>query len=219
MSDAFSGFLGGRSARSLRPWWWLACLRVSAAGIFSTPLLMGQPVGLTAIETGGPVVRSVDFPAVSLGEGRYEIRVGFETDERPATRFLADSFTISLTGSSPDQVITVATLDTFGVSLAPSNPGGQPLDPSLIRLEPVPLLAPPRFSGAVSYRLTVDLPEALRGRYQTLALDFFDNQNGVGSRGLVAGPAEVVPEPTPLALLGSGLGLFACIRRYIRRHR
>jgi hypothetical protein len=170
---------------------------------------LAQPAALTTLETGGPVLRSLDVPAVALGPGRYEFRVGFETEERPAPRFLADSFTISLAGSNPDRVIPLATLDTFGLTLAPSNPGGPVLDPAAIRWESVPLLAPPKFSIAVSYRLTIDLPESLRGQYPTLGLDFFDNQNGVGSRGLMAGPAEIIPEPSSLALVGSGLGVAA----------
>jgi hypothetical protein len=177
----------------------------------ASTLALGQPVGVTVMETGGPVLRSLDVPAVALGAGRYEFRVCFETDERPATRFLADSFTISLAGSNPDRVIPVATLDTFGLSLAPSNPGGLALDPSAIRWESIPPMAPPKFSLSVSYRLTIDLPESLRGDYPTLGLDFFDNQNGVGSRGLMAGPAEVIPEPSTLALMGSGMGVAAWV--------
>jgi len=179
---------------------------------------LGQSAPLTSLETGGPVLRSLDIPAVSLGGGRFEFQVGFETDERPAPRFLSDSFTISLTGSTPDEAITVATLDAFGLSIAPSNPGGRFLPLSAIRMESAPLLAPPKFSTAVSYRITVDIPEALQGRYQTVALDLFDNQNGTGSRGLTAGPVEVIPEPGALPLLGFGVAALALFGRWrVRR--
>ncbi len=179
---------------------------------------LGQSAPLTSLETGGPVLRSLDLPAVSLGGGRFEFQVGFETDERPAPRFLSDSFTISLTGSTPDEAITVATLDAFGLTLAPSNPGGRFLPLSAIRMESAPLLAPPKFSSASSYRITIDVPEALQGRYPTMALDFFDNQNGVGSRALMGGPVDVIPEPGALPLMGFGVAALALFGRWrVRR--
>lgn len=181
-------------------------------------VVLGQSGRPATLETGGPVLKSLELPSVALGGGRFEFRVGFETDERPAPKFLADSFTISLTGSALEEVITVATLDAFGLSIAPSNPGGRFLPLSAIRLEQAPLLAQPRFSNAVSYRITIDVPEPLQGRYQTVALDLFDNQNGVGSRGLMAGPAEVIPEPGTMPLLGLGVAALALVAgRRVRR--
>jgi hypothetical protein len=196
--------------RQLRQGSW----RILAIGWAASSVTLGQSNEWLALETGGAVLRTLEIPTVSLGNGRFEFQVGFETDEIPGPSFLADSFTISLTGAEPDQVITLATLDIFGLSLAPSNPGGRFLPLDSIRMNQLPLIAPPMFSNAVSYRLTVDVPETLQWRHQTVALDLFDNQNGVGSRGLIGRSAEAIPEPATLPLIGCAGAMLALLRRW-----
>ena len=197
-------------------WRWRIRVGALMGGLVSV-VWAGPSPPMATLETGGPVLSSLELPSVSLGGGRFEFRVGFETDERPAPKFLADSFTISLTGSASDDAITVATIDTFGLTLAPSNPGGRFLPLSAIRMESAPLLAPPKFSSASSYRITIDVPEALQGRYPTMALDFFDNQNGVGSRALMGRSVDVIPEPGALPLMGFGVAAVALVRRWRKR--
>lgn len=172
---------------------------------------------LFVFDTGGPVRVSREIPAVLIDANHFHFQIGFETAETPAPNFLADSLTISLLGGTPDQVVTLATIDTFQLTPAPENPGGIPLELTSITLKPAPLLATPTFPIAVAYDVAVTLPDGMVGDVYTVALDFFDNQNGLASRGLAALPVMNIPEPSTIGLLVlgslSGLAIYHHPRR------
>lgn len=159
---------------------------------------------LSLFDTGGPVRVSREFPAVLSDERHFHFQIGFETAETPAPNFLADSLTVSLLGDSPSQVLALATIDTFQLSPAPENPGGIPIELTSITLKPAPNLNTPILPAAVAYDVVITVPESMVGQVRTVALDFFDNQNGIASRGLAAIPVAAIPEPGTVVLLALG---------------
>ena len=135
---------------------------------------------------------------------RLEYELGFATRETAATGFLFDSLTISLSRADGTGSTILVTGDVFGLTLAPLVPGGLLSGGGLSVSEVTP--RPVLLDGAAvsfGYSIHVQLPPALAGQALRTRFDFFNNGDGVASRGY----ALVVPEASTwgLGLVGCGL--------------
>jgi hypothetical protein len=172
---------------------------------------------LVSFQTGGDVLQSHESSAVTTigaSGSEFHFLVGFETEEIPAVGSFFDSLTVSLRGSGGLPSVTVATVDAFGITPAPSAPGGLPLDLTSVSYFAAPELVVPTLAHVQTYDVTVVLPQELAKEplVLTVVLDFFDNQNGVVSKAYVALPTAV-PEPGTWVLLGTGLAALVWARR------
>lgn len=161
-----------------------------------------------------------DFgPLVAPGlEGPFVFELGFSTLEQPGLGALFDSLTVTLgkPGDVPSGV--VATLDVFGLTIPNPQPGGLFSDGAISFTQVTPggpLLDAPAFRTA--YRIDVLIPPQLQGGTVRATFDFFNNGDGVASRGYVN--LLSVPEPASVVLgVGGTLFLMASTaRRCVRR--
>lgn len=197
-----------------RPGRWGSAVALVLAAGFGEPLVAEDPA-LVSFQTGGGVLVSQEFPAVKDSGSSFHFQLGFDTAEAPVPGTFADSLTISLLGPATGQVLALATVDAFGLTPAPPNPGGLFLDLAAIRYETVPALVAPTNPRTFAFDVRVALPVEFTGQPLTVALDFFDNQNGLASKAYFAQP-QTVPEPSTFALVAVGLAAVLA-RRNARR--
>jgi hypothetical protein len=179
---------------------------------------MGAAVAQGTLDgLGAPWIADTTVPAVlqsqeldlGLVEGRglpnrLEYELGFATREVAATGFLYDSLTISLSRADGSGSTILVTGDVFGLTIAPLAPGGLLSGGGISVSEVTPRLA--LIDGAAvsfGYSIHVQLPPALAGQELRTRFDFFNNGDGVASRGY----AMVVPEASTwvLGFVGAGL--------------
>lgn len=169
-----------------------------------------------SLQTGGEVLTSQETAVVAsagVSGPEFRFRIAFETDEVPAAGGFFDSITVGLRGGS-GSTATLATVDAFGITPAPSTPGGMFLDAAAVTYASTPVVSDPVLAHGQTYDVTVVLPAGLAGAGVLLVvtLDFFDNQNGIASKATIQVPT-VVPEPGPVALLLTGLAVWSWTRR------
>jgi PEP-CTERM motif len=135
----------------------------------------------------------------------FEFRFGFSTGEEPVSGGFLDAATVTLRDAAGEFTAVIGTIDRSGASWAPPTPGGLSLDLSKIIPEefPFPDLEPDLFHK-FGYRVTVEIPEPMRGRPLELYLDLFNNLDPIASLGWISTPV-VVPEPGTENLLLIGL--------------
>lgn len=179
---------------------------------------MGVAVAQDALDgVGRPWIADTTVPALlqsqqldlGLVEGRglpnrLEYELGFATREAAAIGFLFDSLTISLSRADGSGSTILVTGDVFGLTIAPLAPGGLLSGGGISVSEVSPRLT--LVNGAAvsfGYSIHVQLPPSLVGQELRTRFDFFNNGDGVESRGY----AMVVPEASTwlLGLIGAGL--------------
>lgn len=135
--------------------------------------------------------------------GRIQYELDFATLETPATGFLFDSLTLSLSRADGSDAVLLVTGDVFGLTIAPLFPGGLLAGGGISVTEaPVRMGAMDGASVQFAYTVEVFLPPALVDAPLRTQFDFFNNGDLVASRGQV----RVVPEPGWVALLVVGIG-------------
>lgn len=169
-----------------------------------------------SLQTGGEVLTSQETAVVAsagVSGPEFRFQIAFETDEVPSAGGFFDSITVGLRGGS-GSTATLATVDAFGITPAPSTPGGMFLDAAAVTYASIPAFSAPVLAHRQNYDVTVVLPAGLAGTGVLLVvtLDFFDNQNGIASKAFIQVPTAV-PEPGPVALLLTGLAVWSGTRR------
>lgn len=141
----------------------------------------------------------------AAGIPMFEFRFGFSTDEEPVSGGFLDAATVTLRDAAGEFTAIIGTIDRSGASWAPPTPGGLSFDSSGIVPEALdfPDLEPDLFHK-FGYRVTVEIPEPMRGRPLELYLDLFNNLDPIASLGWISTPV-VVPEPGTGNLLLIGL--------------
>ena len=169
------------------------------------------------VTTGGlPPLSTLELPLTTAVTGlpdHLTFELGFATREIPMPGGLFDSFTLTIAGPAPSEILTLLTADAFGLTVAPVTPGGIPLPPGSLTLIPI---APfePLLPGAVTglaYRADLVIPDALAGKPLTVRFDVFDNGDSEVSRAYAQ--VRAVPELSPVWLLGAGLLLMRMLAR------
>ncbi len=169
-----------------------------------------------SLQTSGEVLTSQETAVVAsagVSGPEFRFRITFETDEVPSPGGFFDSITVGLRGGS-GPTATLATVDAFGITPAPSTPGGMFLDAAAVTYESTPVGPGSLLAGGQNYDVTVVLPAGLAGPGVLLVvtLDFFDNQNGIASKATIQVPTAV-PEPGQVGLLLTGLAVLSWTRR------
>jgi hypothetical protein len=145
----------------------------------------------------------------------FNFKIGFETFETTSSGGFLDSLSISIYTTDPSRVALIATIDAFGASVTPENPGGVPLSSEAVRLTLAPHGGPIQAPTQFDFDMQVRVPAELAGQQVNAALDFFNNQNGAQSFGYAELP--VVPEPGVMGLIGLGGFCFGVVRWKGRR--
>jgi hypothetical protein len=179
--------------------------------------LFGQGVTPVVMHTGSGSSLLSQSLSYTNGAGLSALTIdfGFATDEKPQPGFIADSFTISITG--PTGTGYLVTSDANGTQWAPLVPGALPVSTSSLQWFGTPFLAPTQgLTNLASYAVAYTLPASWQGVPLTINFDLFDNQNALQSLAYYTIP---IPEPSGEALLVLGFVLWTQTRLFSRQPR
>ena len=195
---------------------WLA---LTGSGVFGQVFLSGEVAQFTTAE-GFLVTRSIDLtPGVAAGvPSELHFQMAFGTQESASSGGLHDSLTATLATRDDSLFAAIATMDVFGLTLAPVLTGGVPVNAAGISLAPLssPMTAPAGFGTSLGYAFSLPVPGAFAGKDVKLYFDLVKGDvGGTASEARAYVPLAAVPEPESWWLLAA-LPAWAVLRRGTR---
>ena len=183
---------------------WGAC---AFAGLdaASQVFVPGEVAQFTTAE-GFLVTRSIDL-TVGLAAGvpaEVHFQMAFGTQESASPGGLHDSVTATLATTDDSLFAAVATMDVFGLTLAPVLTGGVPVNAASIDLAPLspPMSVPAGFSTRIGYSISLPVPDAFAGKDLRIYFDLVKGDvGGTASEARAFVPLVAVPEPEAWWLL------------------
>ncbi len=140
-----------------------------------------------ALDTGtGVALQRISLPLViptNQSAAGLRFDVAFGTDEQIVGGEFVDSLTVTLRTTNRSHVITVLTVDRFGLAWFPGGPGSL-LDPArdLFVTPANPFPGPGGFAFQVQYNVLIQIPPPFLTQPSVLVVTLFDNGDAESSR-------------------------------------
>jgi hypothetical protein len=160
--------------------WTLWLATGAAAGTNVLQLETGQGTALQRVSV--PLAIPTNFPAAGL---RFEVEFG--TDEFIVAGEFVDSFTLTLRTTNRSHTVTLLTVDRFGATWLPGDPGGLLDRERDLFFAPTAAPGTAPFAFQFRYTVLVQIPAPFLTQPSLLVATLFDNEDTDGSRAILSG--------------------------------